>query len=388
MATEDLTSTFKNDSGLQPESFYTTRMDPYRFRIRSRLLKFVQEETPRLAKAQRTFANKWLDIYFTYSANLGSHTFYVLCLPVPLWFELPYRDLVYVLGLGIFLSGAVKDYLCLPRPRSPPLVRKTMSHYTAEEYGCPSSHSANAFGVFLLLSHAIITNLDHINTHTAMILLLVLFVYLFSMVFGRVYCGMHGIVDIVVGSTIGGLVVLFRWATKTKWDTFLANGSMLAPISVIAIMYSLIYYHPLPIDHCPCFEDSVAFIGVLIGLDLAYWGLSISSFRDPRLEYTGCSKFELAKLGYFKTGLRLAVGIGLLAFWKAFSKPLIYKLLKPIHARVFAGQADKLRKMSDCAALQPRYNLNLIVRVCVYTGIAALAVSMGVVFSYLGLALD
>ena len=33
------------------------------------------------------------------------------------------RDLVFVLGMGIYVTGFCKDFLCLPRPRSPPFAQ-------------------------------------------------------------------------------------------------------------------------------------------------------------------------------------------------------------------------------------------------------------------------
>ncbi|KAG7762271.1 hypothetical protein KL946_004667 [Ogataea haglerorum] len=388
MLTDDLTSTSKYDAGLQSEAYYRTRMSAFQFKLRSKLLRLVQRETPLLSKIQKTCYTDWLDIYFTYSANLGSHTFYVLCLPLPVWFGFTYRDLVYVLGLGIFFTGAVKDYLCLPRPRCPPLVRKTMSHYTSQEYGCPSSHSANASAVFSLFSYYILANFDSYTVTTATLLMLALFLYFASMVFGRIYCGMHGIVDVMVGILIGTSTVILRLITKTNWDSFLTSNSVLAPIIAVGVYYALLYFHPLPIDHCPCFEDTVAFIGVLMGLDMGFWLLANSSYKAADMEYHGSCKYSLEQLGYIKTALRLALGISILALWKTLAKPLLTRMFKPIHSRVFASHATKLRNPSDCAALRPRYELPLLVRLGVYSGIAFIAIWMDAIYKYVGLALD
>ncbi|KAG7885918.1 hypothetical protein KL938_000950 [Ogataea parapolymorpha] len=388
MLTDDLTSTSKYDAGLQPEAHYSAQMNAFQFKLRSKLLRLVQRETPLLSKIQKSCYTDWRDIYFTYSANIGSHTFYVLCLPLPAWFGYSYRDLVYVLGLGIFFTGAVKDYLCLPRPRCPPLVRKTMSHYTSQEYGCPSSHSANAAAVFSLLSYHILTNLDSFTATTAILLMLVLFLYFASMVFGRIYCGMHGIVDVVVGILIGTSAVILRLITKSNWDSFLTSSSVLAPTIAVGFYYALLYFHPLPVDHCPCFEDSVAFMGVLMGLDIGFWLLANSSFKAADMEYHGTCKYSLEQLGCMKSALRLALGISILATWKTLAKPLLTIILKPVHSRAFASQATKLDNPSDCAALRPRYELPLLVRLGVYSGIAIIALWMDAIYKYVGLALD
>lgn len=52
------------------------------------------------------------------------------------------RHLTLLMASCIFLSGIIKDMLCLPRPLSPPVVKLTSSHQT--EYGFPSSHTVSA----------------------------------------------------------------------------------------------------------------------------------------------------------------------------------------------------------------------------------------------------
>ena len=131
-------------------------------------------------------------------------------LPPPIWFGGSYltRDLVYVLGLGIYLTGFLKDFFCLPRPRSPPLHRITMSSYTTQEYGFPSSHLANATGVSLLLLIKILS-LENVSNTTYYSLIVGLLLYYISLIFGRLYCGMHGFLDIIIGGLVGLFVFCF-----------------------------------------------------------------------------------------------------------------------------------------------------------------------------------
>lgn len=96
-----------------------------------------------------------------------------------------------LLAPGVFFTGVIKDFLCLPRPLSPPLQRITMSGLTALEYGFPSTHSTNAVSVALYCLTLIETDND-LSQIKKVLLQAVAYVYALSVVLGRIYCGMHG----------------------------------------------------------------------------------------------------------------------------------------------------------------------------------------------------
>jgi len=103
-----------------------------------------------------------------------------------------FASLVDLLAPGVFFTGMVKDFLCLPRPLSPPLQRITMSGLTALEYGFPSTHSANAVSVALYGLTLLEKSKDSMSGIVRFILQVVIWVYMISVVLGRIYCGMHG----------------------------------------------------------------------------------------------------------------------------------------------------------------------------------------------------
>ncbi|RCK60497.1 Dihydrosphingosine 1-phosphate phosphatase LCB3 [Candida viswanathii] len=329
-------SNHTNDAGNQPNDHYKARLSPFRYKMRSLLLPLIREETAILAKMQSAIRCPLFDFYFAWTANLASHTFYVLMLPPPAWFGGSHltRDLVHVLGLGIYFTGFLKDYFCLPRPRSPPLHRITMSSYTTEEYGFPSSHLANATGVSLLVLLRILNN-DSLSATTYYSLIAGLAVYYVSLIFGRLYCGMHGFLDVIVGGTVGSALALFRHFYGEQWDALLFGsglGMVLTSVLIITMYVLLIHVHSEPVDDCPCFDDSVAFIGVIIGLDLAHMvGYRTGYFAvtnpqgDPYLvpyDYQS---------GVINHALRFLLGVLLVITWKAVSKPVVYTILPPIY---------------------------------------------------------
>lgn len=316
------------DSGTLPPHHYNTYLSPIRSTVRSYLLPIILWETPIIYEIQQRLRCDWLDYYFSHTANLASHTFYVLFVPLPIWFGLTSltRTLVFILGYGIYFTGAAKDWLCLPRPGSPPVSRITLSGYTAREYGFPSSHSANATAVSMLLALIIDENKEWFsNWWWYVVSLASVFIYWFSLIFGRIYCGMHGFSDIVTGSVIGLSVLFVCLHFQSAWDQLIMHGSIINVILSSIFNYALIIFHPLPIDDCPCYDDSVAFIGVIIGIEWAsWWFVNVTGVSDSIIHYSH------SELGFLKTILRVLVGVGLVVLWKeVLSKPVLKLLFKP-----------------------------------------------------------
>src|SRR5690606_27849147 len=99
------------------------------------------------------------------------------------------RGFVNIACMGVFLTSWVKDYLCLPRPLSPPLVRLSKSKRVHLEYGFPSTHTSNAVSIALyILSNLCASEWSWLSKSISTI---IIGIYLFSVIFGRLYCGMH-----------------------------------------------------------------------------------------------------------------------------------------------------------------------------------------------------
>lgn len=335
----------EKDAGNKPNDHYKSRLAPWRYTLRNLCLPLVREETEVLAWLQKAVRTPMLDAYFAWTANLASHTFYVLMLPPLFWFGASAmgRDLVFVLGMGIYVTGFCKDLLCLPRPRSPPLHRITMLSYTAQEYGWPSSHSANATAVTLVILSKLVEMRGAVSRASFYGLMVLLAVYYFSLIIGRLYCGMHGFFDIAAGMFIGTAVFLFRFFYGHAFDTWLLfsqrNASWVGIFATIGLIIAgnlfLIHIYPEPVDDCPCFDDSVAFVGVLIGLDLAHYACVLTEyftdknhFGDPLL-----IPFDPACTVYVAVA-RFLLGVGLVVAWKLLLKPVIFTILPPIYKAV------------------------------------------------------
>lgn len=234
-----------------------------------------------------------------------------------------------MLALGVFWSGWIKDLVCLPRPLSPPLQRITMSGSAALEYGFPSTHSTNAISVAFYFLYQLHVSSDEFGLAQKVIFYFIGYAYAVSIVLGRMYCGMHGFFDVIVGSALGVLLAVLQLAYGTPFDDWIAAGSWTHPALAFLVVLLAVRFHPEPADNCPCFDDSVAFAGVVLGCQLGHWHFAGTSFAVPG-EAPATVFFNLGQLGWFKTMARIVGGVVIVFLWRATMKPLLLKHLPPI----------------------------------------------------------
>jgi len=160
-------------------------------------------------------------------------------------------------------------------------------------------------------------------------LCILLIIYTFSIVFGRLYTAMHCFTDCIMGVILGTLI----WWVQTSWEGFpvlvkendwgygvlvrlgigkalpsylpfqnltsipipsspallinlfqglslsthieswLTSQTFQVPLVLIPLTLWAVNQHPQPVDDCPCFEDAIAFMSVLMGAFVARWGM-------------------------------------------------------------------------------------------------------------------
>jgi hypothetical protein len=250
--------------------------------------------------------------------------------------------MVHLLASGVIFSGIVKDLLCLPRPLSPPLQRITMSGYAALEYGFPSTHSTNAISV-VVYALSMLLNSPEMNATANMALQLLCYSYGVSIVFGRLYCGMHGFFDVIVGSVLGAVLAFAQILWGDYFDDWMRESTYAAPLIVTLMLLAMVRTHPEPADDCPCFDDSVAFAGVFIGVEVAGWHYASTPFAWS-VPVPGTTPYSLAELGMFKTLLRIVLGVLIVFAWRGIMKPLLFRILPPIFRVVEQFGVDLPRK--------------------------------------------
>lgn len=182
-----------------------------------------------------------------------------------------------------------------------------MSGSAALEYGFPSTHSTNAVSVGLYGLLALWEE-SNIDPTFRLSMQLLAWVYMLSIIIGRLYCGMHGFLDVVVGSALGALLAWIQWAFRAQIDAFIYSGDWQAPVIVIATILILVRIHPEPADPCPCFDDGVAFAGVIIGADVGHWHYAQSRFAIST-PGPATVPYSWAELGLGKSVARVVLGM-------------------------------------------------------------------------------
>ncbi|KAL3469763.1 phosphatidic acid phosphatase type 2/haloperoxidase [Aspergillus californicus] len=320
------------DAGLRSLNHYQNQLPSWRYLPRQKLLPLIRFETPYLAWCQEKLRTPTLDSYFAFTANLGTHTFFMVFLPILFWSGFPSlgRGMVHILASGVFFSGFIKDLLCLPRPLSPPLQRITMSGSAALEYGFPSTHSTNAVSVAVYALYLLNSPDSALGDSLNLFLQSITYMYVTSIILGRLYCGMHGFFDVIIGSALGVLLAVVHYSFQTVIDQYATSGTGKQVTLVVITILALVRIHPEPADDCPCFDDSVAFAGVMIGAQVAYWSLARANatWDNPHPATLPRSDFE--SIGWMRMSLRFVIGVLLLFAWREAMKPTLLRVLPPV----------------------------------------------------------
>ncbi|KAJ3501621.1 hypothetical protein NLJ89_g9257 [Agrocybe chaxingu] len=336
--------------GRQGRDVYEATLPWWRAAIRRKLVATVYEESKILATMQSKIRHPWLDAYFVYTSSLGTHTFFMILLPAFFFFGYDEigRGLLIVLALGVYFASVVKDLICSPRPFAPPVTRLTIGTHHLE-YGFPSTHSTNSVSIALFFfaivhrlastpiastnpasvltsrnSSSIEALLPTISATETVIspslyvaLCVILIIYTFSIVFGRLYTAMHSFTDCLMGVVLGAGI----WWGHTSWagfpflitssnilysplnylglgttaspnaliihlgtglgggqwvESWMHWGGWEVPLILIPLCLLAVHKHPQPVDDCPCFEDAIAFMSVVLGAQVSRWVVSFS----------------------------------------------------------------------------------------------------------------
>ena len=233
-----------------------------------------------------------------------------------------------------------------------------MSGSVALEYGFPSTHSANAVSVavYCILSLRAPEAADMFAPSTRIALEALSYFYAVSIIFGRLYCGMHGFIDVIFGSVLGAIITLIEWYGAPAMESHLYNGGWEAILFALLIIIVLIRIHPEPADDCPCFDDSVCFAGVLMGLEGATWHLERASF-GPILH-----PFDMAGLGWVRATTRILAGILAILVWKEAAKPVMLRSLPHLFRLIETYGLDLPRRFfvpaSEYSVIPPRLRVD------------------------------
>ncbi|MBA0740079.1 hypothetical protein Gogos_013301 [Gossypium gossypioides] len=214
--------------------------------------------------------HKFLDALFSGLSCIVSVPFYTAFLPLLFWSghgKLA-RQMTLLMALCDYLGNCIKDVVSAPRPNCPPVRRITATKDEEEnalEYGLPSSHTLNTvclsgFLVCYVLSY---TQSEDAFVKLGAVTLACLLVGFIG--FGRIYLGMHSLIDII-GGLVFGFMILAIWLSVHEYvDAFIVSGQNVTSFWA-ALSFLLLFAYPTPEFPTPSFEYHTAFDGVVFGI--------------------------------------------------------------------------------------------------------------------------
>ncbi|KAF9653737.1 acid phosphatase/Vanadium-dependent haloperoxidase [Thelephora ganbajun] len=324
--------------GRRDQEVYERTLQSWRAALRRPIVKMVERESYIIAAMQDRLRTPWLDTYFVYTSSLGTHTFFMTVLPIFYYFGGSGlgRALLWSPAFGVYATSLIKDLLCSPRPFTPPVTRLTFSSHHLE-YGFPSTHTTNSISIALFLYsyvHRLYFSEASISSTSYCIYLVAIVCYAFSIVFGRIYTAMHSFTDCAFGVILGAAIWLLQHLYLKRVEEAIINGGWIVPIAATSICLLMVNQHPQPVDDCPCFEDAIAFISVVLGDILGRWtfyqyGVNSEFFKTPQPGSSYSTITDITIWWLFSV-IKVVVGILLIFTWRIFAKSSLHFALPRI----------------------------------------------------------
>ncbi|WFD18182.1 hypothetical protein MCAP1_000385c, partial [Malassezia caprae] len=255
-----------------------------------------------------------------------------------------------------------QDYFCIERPLSPPVRRLVIGSYHLE-YGFPSTHSANAVGMSIALYYFLIQIRKTISflidfklmephgwalslTSQPVSELLLLF-YACTVIYGRLYLGMHSVIGAFLG-VLSAFEALFfdNYLDKMlQWRSFFVVSFMGAFVGVAMGNWRTNNYF---------YEDMDRLDMVLRGITKTLpskltWGIA-TLWNNTALQ---SNRGKVVASMIFGTLEMVTVAIVPLVAWKALATPLLKRGI-PKAYRICKGLLNQqVGKVSDSGATRP-----------------------------------
>lgn len=180
-----------------------------------------------------------------------------------------------------------------------------------------------------------------------------------TLVSGRLYTGMHGFTDIGLGCLLG----VVSYYILQVGNAVLSPYSVLANSALTALIFGIIQTHPDPIESCPCFQDTVAFCGVVLGM---MWTLCLGRCKACSLPMERIAG-PLTVASLTAALVRFLVGVSVVVTWRLSSKPWSSALGRWITRYI---------SRSDKNPSQVSFPVAIVLRLIVYGGIGPMVLEV------------
>ncbi|KAM0950039.1 putative phosphatidate phosphatase [Dioscorea sansibarensis] len=245
---------------------FTTRL---RSLVQPWVTRHVRADTPLILKVQG-FHCASLDNFFSVLSCVVSVPFYTGFLPLLFWsgHSKLARQMTLLMAFCDYVGCCIKDMVSAPRPSCPPVRRVTATQDEKEhamEYGLPSSHALNTVCLSGYLLYYVLASEVEMNVTTTLYGLTLVCVLVALTGIGRIYLGMHSLIDVVAGISMGLIMLAFWLLVHGYIDDFIISGENVT--SFWACLSCLLFFaYPTPELPTPSFEYHTAFNGVAFGI--------------------------------------------------------------------------------------------------------------------------
>ncbi|MFS7908183.1 putative phosphatidate phosphatase [Helianthus anomalus] len=225
--------------------------------------------TPTILQIQKYQHGFW-DAFFSGLSCVVSVPFYTGFLPLLFWSghgKLA-RQMTLLMAFCDYTGNCIKDVVSAPRPKSPPVRILTATKDEKEnalEYGLPSSHTLNTICLSGYLLHYIFSCHENINASYQVVAFTFACLFVGLIGLGRIYLGMHSLIDIFGGLVLGLMILAFWLQVHEYVDNFVILGKNVTSFW-IALSFLSLFAYPTPQHPTPSFEFHTAFTGVTLGI--------------------------------------------------------------------------------------------------------------------------
>ncbi|KAJ0974212.1 hypothetical protein J5N97_016177 [Dioscorea zingiberensis] len=244
----------------------TTRV---RSLVRPWVTRHVLAETALILRIQSLHCES-LDKLFSVVSCVVSVPFYTGFLPLLFWsgHSKLARQMTLLMAFCDYIGNSIKDTVSAPRPSCPPVRRVTATQDEKEnamEYGLPSSHALNTVCLSGYLLHYVLTSGPEKDLATTLIGFTLVSVLVALIGIGRIYLGMHSLIDIAAGISVGLVILAFWLLVRGYVDDFIISGQNVTSFWA-CLSFLLFFAYPTPEFPTPSFEYHAAFTGVAFGI--------------------------------------------------------------------------------------------------------------------------
>merc|ERR1711937_444080 len=286
--------------------------------IRHCLLAFIEVGQPLLVALQKRRTANFTRAMRTASL-LGFEeffTFFVIFLNLCINTRLA-RLYIILMAFAFYCVGCAKAALCLPRPRLPLIKPLEAAH----DWALPSNHAVMASCLPLYVwfySYLHAATLGLTQWHCVFICILMCF-WSSSVMFSRLYLGVHSPADIVAGGLLGCLLLSAFLQIDDAIDFFISIQGVYPIICYLALVLCLCALFPSTDASNPCFPESVSVFGVVLGTVAGRCLRATSAGHVALLEEYDSVSYEYI----IRSIIRMAVGAVTVLFVKAVVKGIL-----------------------------------------------------------------